>query len=80
MCKLRRFIRCQDCGIPRNYIDEIKRKAKCCEKYAKHHFVQGLNISEMCSAADVAKALVRARRREREREISSKVAALGEDS
>lgn len=55
-------MRCQDCGIPRNYIEEIKRNAKCCEKYAKHQFVQGLNISEMDSTADVAEAL-----RERER-------------
>lgn len=77
LCKLWRFIRCQDCGIPRNYIEEIKRHAKCCEKYAKHNFAiakaQGLNISEMCSAADVAKAL-------RERENAPTLAALGEDS
>lgn len=60
MRELWRFVRCQDRSIPHNYVEEIKRNAKCCEKYAKHHFVQGLNISEMCSAADMA-CLIRKR-------------------
>lgn len=78
LCKLWRFIRCQDCGILRNYFEEIKRNAKCCEKYAKYHFVQGLNISEMRSAAELqcsGRERRAGRDRERESEITPKLAA-----